>query len=178
MGKSIKMNLKPSFVIRGTLAVATLFGAAGATHAGDVSVAVGVNVPGVYGQINIGGGIPAPQLLLPQPMVAIPPPVVVGAPPPPPPLYLHVPPGYEKHWRKHCGRYNACGRPVYFVSDQWYNNVYVPHRARMVPAAGYRDYNRGHDWHGDHHRHDDHGSRDRGRGHGHDDHGHGDHDKH
>ena len=32
-----------------------------------------------------------------------------------PPLYLHVPPGHAKKWSKHCGRYNACGRPVYFV---------------------------------------------------------------
>jgi uncharacterized protein YcfJ len=24
-------------------------------------------------------------------------------------------------------QYNACGRPVYFVDDRWYNDVYVPH---------------------------------------------------
>ncbi len=35
-------------------------------------------------------------------------------------------PGHEKHWRKHCAQYNACGRPVYFVRDDWYNNEYVP----------------------------------------------------
>ena len=26
-----------------------------------------------------------------------------------------MPPGQAKKWSKHCGRYNACGRPVYFV---------------------------------------------------------------
>ena len=26
-----------------------------------------------------------------------------------PPIYLHVPPGHAKHWRKYCRQYNACG---------------------------------------------------------------------
>ncbi len=44
----------------------------------------------------------------------------------PQPIYLRVPPGHRKNWRKHCLRYGACGQPVYFVGDNWYNNVYVP----------------------------------------------------
>jgi len=43
------------------------------------------------------------------------------------PIYLHVPPGHARHWARHCAQYNACGRPVYFVQDRWYNQVYVPH---------------------------------------------------
>ena len=43
------------------------------------------------------------------------------------PIYLHVPPGHAKDWKKHCQKYDACARPVYFVKDDWYNNVYVPH---------------------------------------------------
>lgn len=31
-----------------------------------------------------------------------------------------------QNWRKHCRKYNACGRPVYFVQGNWYNEVYVP----------------------------------------------------
>ena len=31
------------------------------------------------------------------------------------PLSLYVPPGHQKNWGKYCGRYNACGQPVYFV---------------------------------------------------------------
>jgi len=43
------------------------------------------------------------------------------------PVYLRVPPGYETHWREHCGKYGACGRPVYFVREDWYQTHYVPH---------------------------------------------------
>jgi hypothetical protein len=55
---------------------------------------------------------------------------VITSPPPPPgprpvrapvqPIYLHVPPGHAKDWRKHCRKYDACGQPVYFVvSDEY-----------------------------------------------------------
>jgi hypothetical protein len=43
------------------------------------------------------------------------------------PIYLYVPPGHAKNWRKHCHRYHACGQPVYFVQERWYHDVYVPH---------------------------------------------------
>jgi len=114
--------------------VGALAGAAGTlamqapAFAGDVSVSVNLATPGVFGQLTIGGEVPvppAPELLLPRAVVAVPAPVVVGAAPPPP-MYLHVPPGYERHWARHCREYNACGRPVYFVSDRWYNQVYTP----------------------------------------------------
>ncbi|MCK9194895.1 MAG: hypothetical protein M0P19_13590, partial [Nevskia sp.] len=77
------------------------------------------------------------------------------------PLYLRVPPGHQKNWKRYCGRYEACGRPVYFVRDDWYNNVYAPQ---------YRERHRDHDDHG----HDDHdrGHDDHDRGHG-KEHGHG-----
>ena len=131
-------------------------------QAPGVSATVNVNVPGVYGQITIGGALPQPEVLLPQPVVAIPPPAAVIVEPPQP-LYLHVPPGHEKHWAKHCQEYNACGRPVYFVSDRWYREVYSPHQ-------------RG-DYDGDHERHGHEGG-EHGHGHGHGgDHDHGDHDR-
>ena len=41
-----------------------------------------------------------------------------------PPLYLYVPPGHAKDWGKHCYRYNACGRPVYFVQENWVRERY------------------------------------------------------
>ena len=41
------------------------------------------------------------------------------------PIYLRVPPGHDKNWRKHCSRYQACGQPVYFVQDDWYRDVYA-----------------------------------------------------
>src|SRR3982751_4032031 len=87
--------------------------------AADVSVSVSIGDPHFFGRIDIGD-FPQPRLLFPAPIV-IERVSVVRAP-----LYLRVPPGHEKHWAKHCGEYNACGRPVYFVEDGWYNTVYAP----------------------------------------------------
>jgi hypothetical protein len=147
--------------------------------AGDVGVSINLNTPGLYGQLTIGD-MPAPELLLPRPVVAVPAAVVVGAEPLPP-LYLHVPPGHEKHWARHCREYNACGRQVYFVSDRWYNEVYTPrYRDRERDHEGYRhDEDHGGYRRDEHYGHDEHESRryeegDRGRDHEHD-HGH-DHD--
>ena len=85
-------------------------------------VSVSVGQPGFYGRIDIGT-LPLPPLLYPQPIVIQPVPVGVA----PHPIYLHVPPGHAKNWRKHCHRYQACGQSVYFVHERWYNDVYVPH---------------------------------------------------
>jgi hypothetical protein len=71
-----------------------------------------------------------------------------------PPIYLHVPPGHEKHWSKHCAQYNACGRPVYFVRDEWYNNEYVPHYQHAHDND--HGHGHGHDKHGDHEGHGHH----------------------
>jgi hypothetical protein len=89
--------------------------------AGDVSASISVSQPGFYGQINIGE-FPHPAVIYAQPLLIQPPPRAVHVEP----IYLHVPPGHEKHWSKHCAEYNACGRPVYFVREDWYENEYVP----------------------------------------------------
>jgi hypothetical protein len=89
--------------------------------AADVGVSIQVGQPGYYGRIDIVN-FPPPQLIYPEPVIIEPVPVGVMRQP----IYLHVPPGHAKTWRKHCRKYNACGRPVYFVQDGWYNNVYVP----------------------------------------------------
>lgn len=78
----------------------------------------------VYGRIDIGGIPTPPSLIFPQPVIIAPPRVVVNRAP----IYLHVPPGHSRHWSKHCHRYGACGQPVYFVRDDWYQNSYRPHR--------------------------------------------------
>ena len=104
---------------------AVIAATSGSALAADVAVSVAVGQPGYYGRIDIGN-FPQPQLIYAQPVVVQP--VPVGAVPQP--LYLHVPPGHAKNWRKHCGQYNACGQPVYFVSDDWYNNVHVKGHAR------------------------------------------------
>ncbi len=125
---------------------------AGAT---DVGVSVSVGEPGFYGRIDIGN-FPRPEVMYPTPVVVAHVPAGVQ---PPPPIYLNVPPGHAKHWSKHCHQYNACGRPVYFVKNQWYNDVYVPeYQARHGHKEGGRD-----DYHGG--GKDDHGDRG-GHGHG------------
>jgi hypothetical protein len=91
-------------------------------YAADVGVSVSVGEPGFYGRIDIGDA-PRPELIYKKPIVIRPAPGRVKEEP----LYLRVPPGHAKNWRKHCSKYNACDRPVYFVQDKWYNNVYVPH---------------------------------------------------
>lgn len=92
------------------------------TFAGDVSATIAVGQPGFYGQINIGD-FPRPAVIYAQPVWVQRAPRVVYVEP----IYLHVPPGHEKHWSKHCAKYDACGRPVYFVREDWYQTQYVPH---------------------------------------------------
>ena len=128
-------------------------------NAQNVGVSVNVNTPGIYGQITIGGGLPTPELLMPRAVVAVPTAVAVAEPPEP--LYLHVPPGHEKHWARHCREYNACGRPVYFVSDHWYHEVYEPRRHEHEHEHERHEYDRDHD-------HDHGHGHDRDHDHGHD----------
>ena len=77
--------------------------------------------PSVYGRIDLRGGYPTPQVLYPDAVY-----IQRGPGVAPPPLYLHVPPSHSRRWSTYCGRYNACGAPVYFVQDNWYRDVYTP----------------------------------------------------
>jgi hypothetical protein len=108
-------------------------------QAADVGVSVSVGQPGFYGRIDIGN-FPQPQLIYAQPVVVRPAPVHVVTQP----IYLHVPPGHEKHWSKHCSKYNACGQPVYFVRDKWYNDVYVPHHQARYDKDQGGKHDKGH----------------------------------
>lgn len=109
---------------------------------GSFSMTMGA--PGFYGRIDIGG-LPLPhppELIFPQPVLIAPRPVGVVVPAP---VYLHVPPGHEKHWEKHCGAYHACGMPVLFVRDTWYDQVYVPaYRTKQKGGRGPAAYDHGH----------------------------------
>jgi hypothetical protein len=138
------------------LAVAALpFGTASAA---DVGVSVSIGQPGFYGRIDVGNQ-PPPQVIYPQPVVVAPAPYAVAQRP----IYLRVPPPYARDWRRYCGRYNACGQPVYFVQDNWYRDVYAPRyreehrhdRRGPPPGRGWDRDDRGHG-HGK--------DRDRGRG--------------
>ena len=127
------------------LAAAGLWAATPALAADiDIGVSIGISQPGVYGRIDIGR-FPQPQVIVTQPVIVAPAPVVVGRPVQP--VYMWVPPGHRKNWRKHCADYRACGAPVVFVRDDWYTSHVQP-------------YARGHD--------DDRGRKgDKGHGKGH-----------
>ncbi len=131
----------------------------------DVGVSVHVNQPGVYGRIDIGNVPSPPVLVYQQPVIIAQPRVVVQQQP----MYLHVPPGHAKNWRKHCRKYQACGQPVYFVREDWYEQQYVPHHQARVSNDAHRgDGKRGGDRH-DHDRggkHDKHEKHDKHGGHG------------
>lgn len=85
----------------------------------SVGVSIGINQPGVYGRIDIGN-FPQPQLIYAQPVIITRPVQYVQQQP----VYLYVPPGHQKNWKKHCGRYNACAQPVYFVKEDWVRERY------------------------------------------------------
>jgi hypothetical protein len=103
--------------------LAALIGAcAFSANAANVGVSVNIGDPNFYGAIDIGN-YPPPQLVNPAPVI-IQPGVTVGVAVAP--LYLHVPAAHYGNWRRYCGMYNACGRPVYFVHDNWYRQVYAP----------------------------------------------------
>ena len=107
--------------LAGALALGGSF--APTASATDIGVSVEVGQPGFYGRIDIGSA-PRPVLVYPEPILVQPAPIAVVRQP----IYLRVPPGHAKKWPKHCHKYSACGQPVYFVQDQWYHDVYTPHR--------------------------------------------------
>ena len=82
---------------------------------------LGINVvlegeiqPGVYGRVELGNNS-HPDLVYTQPRV-----IVVEENRRYAPVYLHVPPGHAKNWAKHCSKYHACNRPVYFIKSSEY----------------------------------------------------------
>ena len=115
---------------------------AASAHATDVGVSVQIGQPGFYGRIDIGNVAP-PPVVLTEPVWVQRRPVNVA------PVYMRIPPGHQKNWSKHCAKYNACGVPVYFVREDWYQERYSRRDDR-------RDYD-------DRRRDDD---NDQGKGHG------------
>jgi hypothetical protein len=159
------------------IAAAALVALAGGAAQAQVAVgaSININVPGVYGRVDIGAptagvAFVAPPVVYEQPMIIAPSRVAVHQRP----IYLYVPEAHQRDWAHHCAAYGACGQPVYFVREQWVHDRYVqhyPHDHRFDhydrehgygPERG-REQERRHD----EREHDDHG-----RGHDHDDHGH------
>lgn len=146
------------YAIAALIAAATL--SLSPAMASDLAVSVNIGQPGFYGRIDIGG-YPPPNLIYRQPML-VEPVGVVG-----PPIYLRVPPGHAKHWKRYCYDYGACGQRVYFVRDEWYNRVYAPRYRERHGGPEWREEGRRGDWDRGHERHDRH-DHDRGHGRDHD----------
>ena len=119
--------------------------------ASDFGVSINIGQPGFYGQINLGNNYPRPQLINSQPVLIREARSNVWEHQSP--VYLHVPSHHSSNWHQHCHRYEACNQSVYFVRENWYNDVYSPHYnnySNRRHNVGYRDRN----YDSDHHDHD------------------------
>lgn len=145
------------------LLIAATLCAASVPALAQIDVNINLGDPGFYGRINSVDM--RPRVYVTQPVI-----VQQAARHSADPVYLRVPPGHRKNWRKHCDKYDACGQRVLFVRDDWYTNSYAP---RVREKVVYREVHRDRRSDGRRDRDDDHG-----RDHG-DDRGHGKHkDKH
>jgi hypothetical protein len=89
------------------------------SNADDLGISVILEkeiAPGVYGRVELGNDS-RPELYYPQPTIIVKDSKYARYRP----VYLHVPPGHAKHWDKHCHKYNACSRPVYFIRSTEYD---------------------------------------------------------
>ena len=135
------------------LFIAALAAATFPALAADVAVSLSIGQPGYYGRLDIGD-FPQPRVIYRRPMM------IERGVADQAPVYMRVPPGHAKNWRKHCSRYNACGERVYFVQDNWYSREYAP---RYQQRHG--DRRDGRNAQRDDRRNERHG-KDNGRGHG------------
>jgi len=111
------------------VAVITVIAASPAIAETSVGVSIGIRQPGVYGRIDIGDVAP-PPVIYAQPVIIS----LRQARPSQQPVYLYVPPGHQKNWRRHCRSYGACGQPVYFVEERWVEERYEERH----PGKGHR----------------------------------------
>jgi len=122
-----------------TVLLSLLFGCASA-QAGNpvINVTVGGEIsPGVYGEVQFGNA-PPPPVVYAQPVII----THESHSEEGRPLYLHVPPGHAKNWKRHCREYNACNRPVYFVRSAEYEPGYREHRGEKRREEERRDEGR------------------------------------
>jgi hypothetical protein len=99
----------------------------------NAGVSISLGEPGFFGRIDIGNA-PPPRVIYEEPII------VRRVKTWYPPIYLRVPRHHRDNWYRYCDSYGACGRPVYFVDDSWYEEVYVPryredHHRVYVPAG-------------------------------------------
>ena len=101
----------------------------------------GVLAPGVFGRVDIGTLGGTPPLYSAQP-------VYVQRVPQAAPLYIYAAPYERANWRRYCGRYDACGAPVYFVNVGRDGRWARPIRVANPPRPVYRDRDDHRHWEG------------------------------
>jgi hypothetical protein len=102
----------------------------------NVGISIGINAPGQYGRIDINN-YPQPVLINQQPLIYAPSPVAVYQRP----IYLYVPHEHQTSWGRYCGRYSACGQPVYFVQERWVHDEYRREHDNRNGHKEYKDNN-------------------------------------
>ena len=125
--------MKRCLLIQVISSIVIFFASVFTAHAADVGISFSIAQPGFFGRIDIGS-FPRPEVIYPKP-------VIIGTPvrgAAAKPLYLRVPPHHRNNWGKYHAGYNAHGRPVYFVTERWYSNVYAPgQKAKIKSQAGH-----------------------------------------
>jgi hypothetical protein len=111
-------NIQETFMKKLIAALALTSAAIAAPAFSAVGVSIRIGEPGFYGQLDIGGY--RPRVIYREPMVVYRRYGTLA------PIYLRVPGDHSRNWKRYCNRYDACGRPVYFVRDDWYRDVYAP----------------------------------------------------
>ena len=140
------------------LILAAALAAASFPALAQTNVSINIGQPGFYGRIDIGD-YGRPPVVYAQPVIVERYQRVHAQP-----VYLRVPPGHRKNWKKHCRQYGACGQPVMFVQDRWYSDVYAP-RFRETHGRHDRGNDR-HDGRRDDRGHDKGHGNGKGKGHG------------
>ena len=104
--------------------------------ASDFGLSRNIDQSGFYGQINLDDNYPSPQVVYPQPVLVR----EARGREHQSPVYLHVPSHHSGNWHQHCHRYQACNQSVYFVRENWYNDVYAPQYNRHSNRGGNVNY--------------------------------------
>ena len=96
----------------------------------EMNASITLGEPEFYGRIELDEGYYRPRVIYDRPVVlerrfsnmA--------------PIYVRAPRVEYRDWRRHCAKYEACERPVFFVRDEWYTQIYAP-RYRQLHARNF-----------------------------------------
>jgi hypothetical protein len=117
------------FLIIAAIVTLTIAPLTSTAFAADVGMSINIGQPNFYGRLD-PNGYPQPRVIYRQPKA------IGQVPMNQPPVYMRVPPGQARNWKKNCGRYNACDERVLFVQDKWYRRDYAPRYQQQNGGRG------------------------------------------